>query len=277
MNDPRVSFITVNYKTPHHVRHLLTGVEDAALGVPFEYFLVDNDSKDGTPSMVRTRFPWTNVIESPDNRGYGAGNNLALVQAKGDYILLCNPDLIIFPREVEGWIEWMDRRPDVAISGPRLLNPDGSDQESCYRFPSLLTPILRRTPLGSIGWFRKLHDRHIMKDMDRRLEQDVDWVLGAAMLIRKSALEKIGGFDERFFMYYEEADICRRAWLAGFRVSYFPEARFMHYHRRESRINNPLEIFTNRLARIHIQSAFKFFFKYFGQPHPRDSSRNPSS
>lgn len=272
MSQPRISFITVNYKTPHHIRHLLTGIQGADLGVPFEYFLVDNDSKDNTPSMVRESFPWVNVIESGSNKGYGAGNNLALNQAKGEYILLCNPDLIVFPKEIESWIEWMDRRPDVAISGPRLLNPDGTDQESCYRFPSLLTPILRRTPLGTIGWFRRLHDRHIMKDMDRRLEQDVDWVLGAAMLIRKSALEKIGGFDERFFMYYEEADICRRAWLNGFRVSYFPEARFMHYHRRESRIQHPWEVFTNKLTRIHITSAMKFFAKYFGQPHPREKT-----
>ncbi len=266
---PRVSLITVNYRTPHFIRHLLDGVEKAALGVPFEYLLVDNASGDGTPDMVRERFPWARVIEAPENRGFGAGNNLAIAEAKGEYILLCNPDLVVFPSEIETWLEWMDRRPDVAISGPRILNPDGTDQESCYRFPGILTPLLRRTRLGHLSLGKRALDRYAMKDMDRHLEQDVDWVLGAAMLIRKSALEKIGAFDERFFMYFEEADICRRAWQGGFRVAYFPEARFMHYYKRESRLRYPWEIFSNRLARVHLQSGIKYFLKYLGQPNPR--------
>lgn len=274
MSQTRISFITVGYKHLHHVRHLLSGVEQAKLDVPFEYLFVDNASGDGSDAMVRERFPWVNVITAEENRGYGAGNNLALKHVRGEYVLLCNPDVLVFPKEIEAWIAWMDTRPDVAISGPRVLNPDGSDQESCYRFPSIWTPLLRRTVLGALPWLRSSVERHVMKDMDRSREQDVDWVLGAAMLIRKSALEKIGHFDETFFMYYEEADICRRAWESGFRVTYFPESRFIHYHKRGSRIRYPWEIMTNKLARIHIQSAIKYFFKYFGKPHPRANAKS---
>jgi hypothetical protein len=266
---PLVTFVTVNYKTPHLIRQLLKGVEEAGFAFPFEYIVVDNASGDGTADMVRERFPWARVIESPKNVGYGAGNNLGLAEARGEYVMLFNPDLTVFPGEVEAWIEWMHARPDVGISGPRILNPDGSDQESCYRFPNLLTPVLRRTFLGRLPAARKSLDRYIMKDMARHLEQDVDWVLGAAMLIRKTVLDHIGHFDERFFMYFEEADICRRAWSGGHRVTYAPVSRFMHYHGRESRIRFPWEFVTNKLARVHLASGLKYFLKHIGSPNPR--------
>jgi len=266
---PLVTFITVNYKTPHHIRQLLKGVEEAGFRFPFEYILVDNASGDGTVEMVRERFPWVRVIQNPKNTGYGSGNNLALAEAKGEYVLLFNPDLTVFPGEVEAWIEWMHARPDVGISGPRIMNPDGSDQESCYRFPSLLTPVLRRTMLGRLPIAKKSLDRYTMKDMNRALEQDVDWVLGAAMLMRRTVLDRIGHFDERFFMYFEEADICRRAWSHGHRVTYAPVARFMHYHGRESRIRFPWEFVTNKLARVHVASGIKYFLKHIGTPNPR--------
>lgn len=266
---PLVTFVTVNYKTPHHIRQLLKGVEEARFQFPFEYLLVDNASGDGTVEMVRERFPWVRVIESPDNVGFGAGNNLALAEARGMYVMLFNPDLTVFPREVESWIEWMHVRPEIGISGPRILNPDGTDQESCYRFPNLLTPVLRRTFVGRLPFARKSLERYTMKGMDRAHEQDVDWVLGAAMLIRKSVLETIGYFDPRFFMYFEEADICRRAWSGGYRVTYAPVASFMHYYGRESRIRFPWEFITNKLARIHVASGIKYFMKHIGSPDPR--------
>lgn len=269
---PLVTFVTVNYKTPHHIRQLFKGVEEAGFRFPFEYILVDNASGDGTIEMVRERFPWVRIVESPANIGYGAGNNLALAEARGEYILLFNPDVTVFPGEVEAWLEWMHVRPNVGISGPRILNPDGSDQESCYRFPNLLTPVLRRTFLGRFPTARKSLDRYVMKDMDRALEQDVDWVLGAAMLIRKNVLNNIGHFDPRFFMYFEEADICRRAWSAGHRVTYAPVSRFMHYHGRESRIRFPWEFITNKLARVHLASGVKYFLKHLGSPDPRSKA-----
>ncbi len=266
---PLITFVTVNYRTPHHIRHLLKGVEEALFQFPFEYLLVDNASGDGTVEMVRERFPWVRIIESPRNVGFGAGNNLALAEAKGTYVMLFNPDLTVFPSEVESWVEWMEARPDIGISGPRVLNPDGSDQESCYQFPSIITPVLRRTVIGRLPFARKLLERYTMKEMDRAQEQDVDWVLGAAMLIRKSVLDSIGYFDPRFFMYFEEADICRRAWTAGYRVSYTPVASFMHYYGRESRIRFPWEFLTNKLARIHVESGIKYFLKHLSSPSPR--------
>lgn len=273
---PRVTMITVNYRTPHFIRHLLAGLDEARPDLDFEYILVDNASGDGTPELVRERFPWARVIEAPANRGYGAGNNLAIREARGEYILLLNPDLMVFEGQIERWIEWMDAHPDVAISGPRIYNPDGTDQDSCYAFPNLFTPVLRRTALGRLAVARPHMDRYLMRGMDRNAEQDVDWVLGAAMLIRKSALEEVGHFDERFFMYFEEADLCRRMWASGRRVAYVPHACFTHYHKRESRLENSWQFFTNKLARVHLVSGLKYFLKYFGKPHPRNMKNEES-
>ena len=264
----KASFVTVNYKMPDFIRQLFEGVEAAKWTFPFEYILVDNYSGDGVPAMVRERFPWVKVRENINN-GFGAGNNLAFREATGEYVILLNPDLTVFPGEMEKWIEWMDAHPAVGISGPRTLNPDRSDQTSCYRFPSLLMPVYRRTFLGNTSWGKRYVKNFLMEEMDRTKEQEVDWVQGSAMCIRRSVLEKLGGFDERFFMYLEDADLCRQVWAAGARVAYTPVATVVHYHRRQSRIRRPWEIFRNRTARAHIQSAIKYFLKYRGQPSPR--------
>ena len=198
---PKISVITVNYKMPDFIRHLLEGVEAARWPFPFEYFLVDNDSKDGVPAFVRERFSWVQVREN-QNTGFGGGNNLAFKEAKGEYIILMNPDLTVFSGEVEKWIEWMDAHPDVGISGPLTLNPDRSIQNSCYAFHRFLTPVYRRTMLGKLPWAKKEINRFLLADMDRTKAQDVDWVQGSAMCIRRSLLEQIGGFDESFFMYF---------------------------------------------------------------------------
>lgn len=266
---PRVSFITVNYRTPHFIRNVLRGLEEIRPNFDFEHIVVDNASNDGTPGMIREQFPWVRVIEAPANLGFGGGNNLGLAVARGEYIFLCNPDITLLEGELESWLDWMDARPDVGISCPRVVNPDGSDQHSCYRFPKVLTPLYRRSVLGRLSFARRELDRYLMNDMDRNAEQDVDWIFGAAMLIRRDLLERIGLFDERFFMYFEDADLCRRTWESGSRVCYAPVARVIHYHKRESKTQYPWQALTNRLTRAHLKSGFQYFMKYRGKAHPR--------
>jgi hypothetical protein len=269
MKKPKVSFVTVNYKTPHFIRHLLRGFEEAKPTFPFEYFVVDNASDDGTIEHVKRQFHWVTTILAEKNLGFGGGNNLAVGQARGEYIIFLNPDLTVFPGEIESWVEWMDAHPDVGISGPRVLNPDGTDQHSCYRFPGSFIPLYRRTLIGSTPWGKRAIASYLMHDMDRNKEQDVDWVQGSAMCVRRTTLEKVGPFDNRYFMYFEDTDLCRRAWEAGHRVTYTPCARFVHYLHRESKTKYPWEAFTNRLARAHIKSGVKYFLKYRTKASPR--------
>lgn len=269
----KVSFVTVAYKTPNLIRVLLRGVERAKFSFPFEYFLVDN-GQDGTADMVRNLYPWVTVVDAGGNVGFGAGNNAAFRRATGEYVMLINPDLTVFPGEMEKLLAYADANQDIGIAGPKVENPNGTRQESCTRFPTPLMPLYSRTMLGSTSAGRDAMDRYHMRDVDHGDCHDTETVYGAAMLIRKKVLDDAGMFDERFFMYYEDVDLCRRAWMRGWRVCYAPVARFVHYHQRQSLIRAPWELLTNRIARVHIASGIRYFLKYRGMPHPPKVSRD---
>jgi N-acetylglucosaminyl-diphospho-decaprenol L-rhamnosyltransferase len=267
-SSPKVSFITVAYKTPHLIRMLLKGIEAAKFAFPFEYILVDNGG-DGTAAMVRERFPWVTVIEPGENLGFGKGNNLAIREAKGEYVMFTNPDLTVFQGEMEKLIAFADAMPDAGLIGPRVEHPNGDRQPSCTRYPHPLIPAFRRTFLGKTPWGKRSVDAYLMEDVDHDQAHDVDVLWGAAILARKSALDAFGYFDDRFFMYYEDIDLCRRAWAGGWRVVYAPVARFVHYYTRESVIANPLELITKPTTRYHIASGIKYHLKYRGIPVPQ--------
>lgn len=239
---------------------LLRGVEQAKCDFPYEYILVDNGS-DNTAQMVKSRFPWVKVIEPGENLGFAKAHNIAFREAKGEYLMLLNPDLTVFPGQVEVLIEHAEKNPDVGICGPLLQNPNGMRQESCTRFPTPMIPLYNRTMLGRSPWGRRALDRYHMRDVDHGTHHVADTVYGAAMLIRRTALDQIGNFDERFFMYFEDVDLCRRTWESNWKIHFVPSAVFVHYHQRESMIRAPWQLFTNRLTRIHIQSAIRYFLK----------------
>ena len=176
--------------------------------------------------------------------------------------MLVNPDLTVFPGEMEKLVAFADASPQAGIIGPLVENPNGMRQESCTRLPTPLIPAYSRTVLGRMPFGRRALDRFLMRDVPHDVPHEVDALYGAAMLIRRPVLTQVGHFDERFFMYYEDIDLCRRAAAAGWNICYAPIARFVHYHQRESRIRAPWEIFTNRLTREHIASAVKYFLKY---------------
>lgn len=266
---PKVSFVTVCYNTPHLIRVLLSGVERASFGFPFEYFLVDNGA-DGTAKMVAERFPWARVINPGSNVGFAKGNNMAFRQAEGEYVMLINPDLTIFQGEMEKLLAFAEEHNSIGLIGPRIENPNGTRQESCTRFPHPLMPLYSRTVLGRTNTGQRALDTYYMRDLDHDGVHDTESLYGSAMLIRRSVLDGIGMFDERFFMYYEDVDLCRRVWKNGGRVAYAPVARFVHYHQRESMLRKPWELFTNPVVRIHIGSGVKYFWKYRGEPHPRN-------
>ena len=268
IESPKVSFVTVAYKTPHLIRLLLKGVEAAKFAFPFEYILVDNGG-DGTAAMVRERFPWVTVIEPGENLGFAKGNNLGIHQASGEYVMLTNPDLTIFPGEMEKLVAFAEANPVAGLVGPRLEHPNGERQVTCTRFPHIAIPAFRRTFLGKMPFGKRIVASHLMEDVDHTQSHDADVLYGAAILARRHVLAEIGHFDERFFMYYEDVDLCRRAWEKGWRVVYAPVARFAHYHARESMIANPLELFTKPTTRYHIASSIRYHLKYRGVPLPR--------
>jgi GT2 family glycosyltransferase len=163
----------------------------------------------------------------------------------------------------------MDASPDVGVCGPQLLNPDGTLQHSCFRLPSLLLPAFRRTPLGRLAHGRSIVENYLMVHDGHDETMDVDSLIGAALFCRAEVLRRIGMFDEQFFMYYEDNDLCRRFWLSGQRVVYHPKSVMVHYHRRASADGSLFSQLFSKFAWIQIASFVKYYRKYYRQPNPR--------
>ncbi|MGB9706638.1 MAG: glycosyltransferase family 2 protein, partial [Microgenomates group bacterium] len=186
----------------------------------YEVIVVDNGSTDDSPQMVEKEFPKAILIKNKKNLGFGAGNNQGMRIAKGEYFLLLNSDTIVRNRAWLKMAEFMDKNPDFGVVGCRLLNPDGSWQPSCGYFPNL--PVA----------FLMLFAEHWLGSLVRfspKKTKEVDWVMGAAMMIRPKVIEKAGWMDEGIFMYMDEVEWCWRIKKAGWRVVFYPGAEIIHF------------------------------------------------
>jgi N-acetylglucosaminyl-diphospho-decaprenol L-rhamnosyltransferase len=204
-----IAVAIVNWNTRELLRTCLRGV---LAEEPAKVVVADNGSQDGSVEMVRQDFPSVTLIVSPENPGYGAASNRAISHCEAEYVLLLNSDTELRPgalRTLRGYLEGHER---VGVVGPRLLNPDGTLQESCFPFPRPLLPLMKRRS----GGFS--HDR----------PGPVPWVVGAALAIRRTAFQSVGGFDESYHMYFEEVDLCYRLRKAGWETHFVPDAGVVH-------------------------------------------------
>ncbi|MDD4412298.1 MAG: glycosyltransferase family 2 protein [Patescibacteria group bacterium] len=258
-----LSIIIVNYRSKAFTLNCLKSLAEADWnGLDKEIIVVDNNSEDNSAEIIRWQFPEIKLIESPINLGMGAGNNLGFKNSSGRYLVVMNPDTIAFKDVFQKLVVFMDENPRVGIVGPKQYNPDHSVQDSCYRWHGPLTPLYRRTGLGKTGFGQKDVSRFMMTDFNKNEPLDVDWLLGSFLMIRREALEEVGGFDERFFLYFEDTDICRRFHAKGWRVVYYPEAEIIHNHNRASAKTKWYRFFNSKSARMHIISWLKYIFKW---------------
>lgn len=275
-----LSIIIVNYKSQAKLRRCLESIATADLaGLHYEIIVIDNASGDDLRDLPE-RWPNLRLIVSPKNLGMGGGNNLGIAAATGEFILILNPDTLIQGRAIPMLLDYLKADPAVGLVGPKLLNPDGSLQLSCSRFPHFFTPLLRRTFLGD--YFRKSRDRFMMTDFDHNSRRPVDWLMGSCLMFRKEQHRPDGSvfaprFDERYFMYFEDTDLARQVWAAGLKVMYDPEAVVIHDHERES-ARHPwyIALFRDKMTWIHIGSWFKYFIKW-GFPPERPANKRDGS
>ncbi|MBI5369721.1 glycosyltransferase family 2 protein [Candidatus Uhrbacteria bacterium] len=267
-----LSILIVHYNTPGLLRQTLKGLFEAQPAMSFEIILVDNNPKMRVRDWVQKEFSQVKIVMSDRNTGFGGGMNLAMSHASGRYYFVFNPDICTFAGTLEALVAYMDAHPDIGMLGPKLLNPDRSLQYSCYRFmkPSII-PYRRIPLLRNLPFAKRAVDDYQMKDWDHNQVADVDYLLGAAILVRKEAVDEIGGFDPTFFVYFEDQDWCRRFWLAGWRVVYHPGISLIHYHRRETAEGSFIQQLRNPLTRIQMQSAIYYYRKYRGQDNPRQA------
>jgi len=261
----RLSIIVTNYKTPDLLRLCLESIKVAGAGLDYEIIVVDSEADEETEETIKEFFPdqKINWISFKKNQGYAKLVNDGLVRAQGDHTLILNADLILFRDSLRQMIDYLENNPRVGMLGPQLLNFNGTVQNSCFCFYRPMTILYRRTFLGQTKKGKADLLRFLMKDFDRASTSDVDWLLGAALLVRGQALKEVGLMDERFFLYFEDVDWCRRFHEAGWRVVYFPEAKMHHYHGRISKKSGGVsDIFFNKYTWIHLASAAKYFWKY---------------
>jgi N-acetylglucosaminyl-diphospho-decaprenol L-rhamnosyltransferase len=251
-----VSIVIVNWNVRDLLRRCLHSITRYPVS-SFEVIVVDNASADGSVDMVRVEFPAVRLVVNSENRGFPGAINQGISLARGRYVLLLNPDTELVRNALGTMVAFADEHPYVGVVGPQLLNADGSVQSSRRRFPTLATAFFESTWLQPYA-LRRLLERYYVGDQPDDRVQDVDWLMGAALMARREAIEQVGPMDERFFMYSEELDWCRRFREAGWRVVYLPTAQVHHHEGKSSEQVLPAR-------HIHFQtSKVRYFRKYHG-------------
>jgi N-acetylglucosaminyl-diphospho-decaprenol L-rhamnosyltransferase len=253
----KLAVVIVHYNSSADLDTCLVSLTACAPSVDHRVVVVDNASKDEGLEAVHRKHSECLWIFNQENVGYSRGSNRGIAQVEADFYLILNPDVVVQPGALDRLLAFAEAHPRAGLVGPQLLNTDGSIQDSCRRFYTLKTLLLRRTFLGRIFPGSRTVHLHLMQDFDHRTSRPVDWVLGGCLLVRRSAMERVGPMDERFLLYFEDVDWCYRMWQAGFEVQYTPEARFEHHHRRESAKGKFSKSFW-----LHLGSLISFYEKW---------------
>ncbi|NPV09529.1 MAG: glycosyltransferase family 2 protein [Anaerolineae bacterium] len=199
-----------------------------------EALVVDNASQDGTEAAVATDYPQVQLIQAGSNLGFCGGVNLGLSRARGSLLLILNPDTRLAPGAVEAMRRLPERDASVAVVGPRLVDAEGSIQPSRRRFPTVGTLFVESTPAQRLPLLDRIPRRFRLEDRSDAHVQGVDWVGGACFLLRREALQEVGGLDGTFFMYSEEVDLCRRLGQLGWEAVFEPAAEVVHHEGKSS-------------------------------------------
>lgn len=260
-----ISIVIVNYKSKDLTLNCLKSIKEADWpGLDYEIIVVDNYSADLSSRDLKP-FGQVKFVMNGRNMGYGAANNQGIGQAQGKYIVIMNPDTVAQKDVFIKLFDFMENNLKVGVVGPKQFNPDGTVQDTCFRWPGLLTPLYRRTPLGKIGLAKKDLDRFLYKDYNKDKAREVDWLLGSFLFCSAEALRQVGAFDERFFIYFEDTDLCRRFWREGWRVIYSPEVKIFHNHRRQSARVPWYKFFQSKASWHHLASWVRYLWKWQGK------------
>jgi len=254
-----LSIVTISMNHGRFLKGLCESIVKEKNSVCLEMILIDNCSSDNTRKIIKTDFPWVRFITNENVRSFSYNNNKGISLAKGKYILALNPDIVVLPGALRELIAFIEEHPDVGVCGPKLLNPDLSIQSSCRKYSTPLILCLRGLKFDKLlSCQNGVIAGYMMDSMDRNMPQYVDWLTGSAMMFRREAFSDIQGFDEKYPLYFEDQDLCRRMWGKGWQVSYVPSAKMIHYYARDSAKN-----YFSKKARMHYISMFYYLFKYY--------------
>lgn len=223
----KLSIIIVSWNVAEKLKENLASIFRSQAGFDFEVFVVDNASSDNTVEMIKEGFPQVKLIQNKENLGFAKANNIAIKQAQGEYILLLNPDMRIMPNTLKNMADWMDAHKEAGVASCLLKNEKGEIIKHVRRFPTVwdqLAVVLKIPHL-----FPSILDKYIVADFDYTKTAEVDSIRGAFFMIRREVIERLGGLDERYFIWFEEVDYCKQVKNAGWKIMYTPEVEAIDY------------------------------------------------
>lgn len=257
---PIISIITVGMNHKKFVEALYKSLfVEHKPTIDFEAIYVDNCSTDGSVDFIRTHYPLVKIVQNIAPLGFGENNNKGAMASIGDYIAIINPDIILQTDSIDKMIKKLQQSRNNAIYAPQLLNPDGSIQYSVRSFITLRMFIRRLLSRGNDGNISDEIVKYLCKDIDVTKTQTVDWALGAALFMTRETYALLGGFDQRYFLYMEDEDMCLRAWKMNIPVIYYPESKMVHNHLRAS-------FKLSRKTFMHFKSLYIFFKRHGFSP-----------
>ncbi len=229
-----LSVIIVNWNTKDFLNNCIRSIKKNTQKISFEIIVIDNGSTDGSASAVEANFPEVILIKNQKNLGYGRANNQGYALAKGKYILFLNSDMAVQKNCLDRMFDFMEKNPAVGASSCKLTFPDGSLQHSCREFPRFKTIFLMLIGVRFLFPKMKIFRNYLMLDWDQSDIRDVDQIMGSFMFIRSAVVGDVGGFDERFWMYFEEVDLCLRIKAAGWKIVHYPFVSSIHFLSKSS-------------------------------------------
>jgi len=261
-----VSVIIISFNTQKLLRECLHSVRDYSGGLTVETIVVDNASHDGSPEMVATEFPEVLLLRSKVNLGFGVANNLGIEKATGRYLLLLNSDAFLHPETLPLAVRLMDEHPECGVGGAKQVGRDGAYQPSARKYPNLRDELFVLTGLAHKFPKSKFFGRFDRTWASPDEPCETDWVPGAFAIVRREALDAVGLFDPRFFLYYEEVDLFRRIRHAGYKILYWPQLVVTHIGGESSRSVKTMD-FSQTGAQVTVwrmRSTLLYYRKHHG-------------
>ncbi|MFZ4262528.1 glycosyltransferase family 2 protein [Sphingobacterium sp. HJSM2_6] len=251
-----ISIITVGMNHLKFLKDLFPSIfSEGFTTAKFEVLYVDNCSSDGSVEYISENFPQVIIIQNIIPKGFGANNNLAAQKAKGDYLAIINPDIILFKDSLDALFRYLKSNPEIGILAPKLLNKDLTYQNSVRRFITPKLFVSRVLAKGDDSKINLGNSSYLCKDIKIDEIQPINWSVGAAYFLTNTHFKNLKGFDEDYFLYMEDEDLCLRSWKIGKSVIYFPQSVMIHNHMRSSKK-------IGKSMKWHFQSLFKFWKKH---------------
>ena len=264
----KISIIVVSYNTADLLKECLNHLFGCAKEQDMEVFVVDNASSDGSATMVKKYFSQVHLIENRLNMGFAAANNQAYALARGEYIILLNPDAFIEPGTIQNAVRFMENHPECGLAGGRLVNFEGRLDPSARRFPNSLNKLFTLSGLADRYPSSKIVGKGDFKFFDHNSVMEVDWVPGTFTIYRKKMLESLSKtlFDERFYIYYEETDLSLQAKRNGWKVFFIPDAQVIHVGGASAKKRDDLTYDTggSQVLKFRMRAEYLYFRKNHG-------------